>query len=76
MKAICLQDKEECTPKLWEDKLGEQNECGIAMAALGRLHMEQKVPPARGLYGKESVASRELADFSWIFHQGMIFTPL
>lgn len=49
MKAICLQDKEECTPKLWEDKLGEQNECGIAMAALGRLHMEQIRYPLPGV---------------------------
>lgn len=70
MEAICLQDKEECTPELWEDKLGEQNEYGIAIVILERLQAEQiQYPHPGGLYGEQGAAPRgnvwsELADFS------------
>lgn len=57
MEAICLQDKEECTPELWEDKLGEQNEYGIAMVVLGRLHTEQiRYPRPKSLYSEQGAA--------------------
>lgn len=63
MEAICLQDKEEDTPELREDKLGEQNEYGIAIVILEHLHMEQiRYPHPRGLYSEQGAAPREMSN--------------
>lgn len=46
MEAICLQDKEECTPEPGGDKLGEENGWGAAVVAPGRWHREHRGSPS------------------------------
>lgn len=48
MEAICLQDKEECTPKPGGDKLGEENECGASVVAQGAERDPQPGLPGQG----------------------------
>lgn len=80
-EAICLRDKEECTPKPRGDKLGEENECGAAVVALGRWHGEHRESPEPGVAAGSGVSSREVSHGNLQrlpkhFSSWMIFIPL